>query len=73
MKYPVIFKTEIVRKGSEDELPILAFVYDCIEINGKRRVIRKEFVHDKLNINYDGNFKDMHRELGYLESYIAKL
>ena len=72
MKYPVIFKTEIVRKGSDNELPILAFVYDCIE-HGKRRIIRKEFVHDKLNVNYDGNFKCMHRELGYLESYISKL
>jgi len=71
-KMKVIFKTDIVRKGSEYELPILAFVYDVFECN-KRTYIRKEFVHDKENKNYDMNFKEMHHELGYTDSYIAKL
>lgn len=55
------FNTEIVRKGSGKELPILAFVYD--NRNNKGRYIRKEFVHDKNNRNYNYNYLKMLEEI----------
>jgi hypothetical protein len=55
------FNTEVVRKGSDKDLPILAFVYD--NRNNGGRYIRKEFVHDKKNMNYDYNYLKMSEEI----------
>lgn len=59
-----LFNTEIVREGTENQLPILAFVYDSGGY-GLRRRIRKEFIHDKENRNYDDNYRSMLYEIDY--------
>jgi len=59
-----LFNTEIVREGTENQLPILAFVYDSGGY-GLRRRIRKEFIHDKDNKNYDYNYRLMLWEIDY--------